>query len=82
MKWNGSTYIYAFGCTWTQFDGKHVIYVKFLLPTQLDCTLPAELWPLSIVLMTLLPIGTEKVVIDVLFTVLSYHLPICNQRDL
>jgi hypothetical protein len=86
-----NAYVDAFGDTWTQFNGERSIYVGLLNVVRTSSSYSQLGWVVhflqnfmtgSIVMLTSLPIRAAKVVIDILFAVASYCLPVCYQRDI
>ena len=84
-------YVDAFGDTWMQFNGEHAINMGLLYVVKTSSSY-SQLDPVvhflqnfltwSIVILTLLPVGMAKVVIDILFMALCCGLPVCNEQDI
>ena len=74
-----------------QFNGEHVIDMGLLYVVRTSSSYSQlgravhflqNFLTRSIVILTLLPIGVAKVVIDILFAMLSYCVPVRNGRDI
>ena len=84
-------YVDAFDDTWMQFNGERAIDMGLLYVVRTSNSYSQlgrvvhflrNFLTRSIVILTLLPIGTAKVVIDILFAMLSYCVRVCNERDI
>ena len=82
-------YVDAFGDTWTQLDGECAIDMGLLYVVRTSSSYShlgrvvhflQNFLTLSKVILTLLPIGTAKVVIDKLFAALGDGVPVHYQR--
>ena len=84
-------YVDAFSDTWMQFNGEHAIDMGLLYVVRTSSSYSQLsrvvhflqnflIW--SIVILTSLPVGMVKVVIDILFAMLSYCVPVRNKRDI
>jgi hypothetical protein len=88
---NDIAYVDAFGDTWMQFNGEHTIHVDLLNVVRTSSSYSHLGWVVhflqncltqSVVMLTSLPFCMTKVVIDILFAVASYCLPVCYQRNI
>ena len=91
MIWDDIAYVRVFGDTWMQFNGEHAIEMGLLYVvrtsssyTQLSRVMHflRNFLTRSIVILTLLPVGAAKVVIDILFTMLSYCVQVHDEWDI
>ena len=85
---NDSAYVDAFGNTFTQFDGYVSIDVDSFNGVRSRGSYSQLGWVVhflqnfltrSIVIRTLLQIGTAQIIVDVLFAVLGYGLSVCHK---
>ena len=89
--WNDISYVDVFGDTWMHFNGEHAIDMGLLYVVRTSSSYSQlgrvvhflqNFLTWSIVILTSLPVGTAKVVIDILFAVLSIGVPIRHQWDI
>ena len=89
--WDGGMYVDVFGDTWMQLNNEHAFDMGLLYVVR-TCSSHSHLsWVVhllqnfltwSIVMLMLLPVGMAKVVIDILFMVLCYCLPVHNEQEI
>ena len=89
--WVDIVYVDAFGETSMQLKGEGAIDMGLLNGIRTSISYSQLSWVMhllqifltrSIVILILLPSGTAKVLIDILFTGLSYCLPVCNEQNI
>jgi len=84
-------YVDAFGDTWMQFNGDHAIDMGLLYVVRTSSSYSQlgrvmhflqNLLTWSMVILTSIPVCTAKVVIDILFAMLSYCVPVRNEWEI